>query len=155
MFSACPISSLSISILIIQIVLPFSPLGYLKWPCLTIKSFPESWGPNFPSGISELPWGMNEGLDSKCRGGYHFPSKAMVCHTRGKTFEWDLALVLMSIFLTNSLSEKAIERLRAMWWERPCEHKKETESMCVKVIWVSFCISSISLLWAVDFSGWQ
>lgn len=47
----------------------------------------------------------------KSRGGYHVLPKAMVCHCQGKTFEWDLALILMFIFLANSLSEKAIERL--------------------------------------------
>lgn len=33
------------------------------------------------------------------------------------------------------------------------ENEKEAEYMHKKEIWVSFCILSISLLWAVDFSG--
>lgn len=47
----------------------------------------------------------------KSRGGFRSLSKAMVYHHQGKTIDWDLVLVLMFVFLTNFLSEKAIERL--------------------------------------------
>ena len=91
--------------------------GQPKWSCLTIKSFLGSWSPNFLYEIPGWPWGeVNKEGGGECRGGDLSLPKATVCHHPGKTVWWDLvALVLMYIFPTNSLFEKAVERLGALW----------------------------------------
>lgn len=72
------------------------------------------------------------GVDPKGRGGHHSLPKAMVCHHQGKTIGWDLALVLMYIFLTNSLTEKISERLRATWNRAFAVRMKRKQSICIK-----------------------
>lgn len=72
------------------------------------------------------------GVDPKGRGDHHSLPKATVCHHQGKTIGWDLAPVLMFVFLTNSLTEKAIERLRAMWNRASVVRMERKQSMCIK-----------------------
>lgn len=124
----------------------------------------EPWSHSWDLGAQLSFWNLqmsfrvvNTGVGPKNRRCHHSLPKAVVCHHQGQKIQWDLVLICLCNFLYQLLI--FIQLLKG-WgqyrWELPWwAWKRSRGCMHAKVIWVLFHNSSISLLWAVDFSRWQ